>query len=70
MKPAIKICMIGNADSIHVQRWARHFAQRGFDVSLLSFYQPLTEFRAEAGAARVRLTHSRSRRFFAILALE
>ncbi|HXC79638.1 MAG TPA: glycosyltransferase family 4 protein [Candidatus Acidoferrum sp.] len=36
--------MIGNADSIHVQRWSRHFAQRGFDVSLLSFYQPLTAF--------------------------
>jgi glycosyltransferase involved in cell wall biosynthesis len=42
--PAIKICMIGNADSIHVQRWARHFSHRGFEVSLLSFYQPLTEF--------------------------
>jgi L-malate glycosyltransferase len=44
MKPATKICMIGNPDSIHVQRWARHFSQRGFDVSLLSFYQPRTDY--------------------------
>lgn len=44
MKPAIKICMIGNPDSIHVQRWARHFSQRGFEVSLLSYYQPMVEF--------------------------
>lgn len=44
MKPIIKICIIGNPDSIHVQRWARHFSQRGFDVSLLSFYQPRVEF--------------------------
>ncbi len=44
MKPTIKICMIGNPDSIHVQRWARHFSQRGFDVSLLSYYQPRVEF--------------------------
>ena len=36
--------MIGNADSIHVQRWARHFAERGFEVNLLSFYQPVTKF--------------------------
>jgi glycosyltransferase involved in cell wall biosynthesis len=44
MRPAIKVCMIGNADSIHVQRWARHFSQRGFDVSLLSFYEPRVKF--------------------------
>lgn len=60
MKPAIKICMIGNPDSIHVARWARHFSKRGFDVSLLSYYQPRTDFgdgpavhfvRARSGAA-------------------
>jgi L-malate glycosyltransferase len=44
MKPPIKICLIGNPDSIHVQRWALHFAQRGFDVRLLCYYQPRTEF--------------------------
>jgi glycosyltransferase involved in cell wall biosynthesis len=44
MSPAIKVCLIGNPDSIHVQRWARHFAHRGFDVSLLSYYQPRVEF--------------------------
>ena len=54
MKPAIKICMIGNADSIHVQRWARHFSGRGFEVSLLSFYQPLTEFEGNPSVHFVR----------------
>jgi Glycosyltransferase len=44
MKSPIKICMIGNPDSIHVQRWARHFSQRGFEVSLLSYRQPMVEF--------------------------
>lgn len=44
MKPKIKICIIANPDSIHVQRWARHFSQRGLDVSLLSFYQPTVDF--------------------------
>jgi len=62
VKPAIKICMIGNADSIHVQRWARHFAQRGFDVSLLSFYQPLTEFDGNPSVHFVRPRTSGVRR--------
>jgi len=44
MKSIIKICIIGNPDSIHVQRWARHFAQRGFEVSLLTYHQPRMEF--------------------------
>ncbi len=44
MNPAIKICLIGNPDSIHAQRWARHFAERGFTVSLLSYYQPRATF--------------------------
>jgi glycosyltransferase involved in cell wall biosynthesis len=46
--------MIGNPDSIHVQRWARHFSQRGFDVSLLSYYQPRVEFRGNPTAHFVR----------------
>ena len=46
--------MIGNADSIHVQRWARHFAGKGFDVSLLSFYQPLTRFNGNPSVHFVR----------------
>jgi glycosyltransferase involved in cell wall biosynthesis len=57
MNPTIKICMIGNADSIHVQRWARHFAERGFEVSLLSFYQPVTKFN---GNPRVHFVHARA----------
>jgi glycosyltransferase involved in cell wall biosynthesis len=43
MKRTPKICLISNPDSIHVRRWARHFSEREFDVSLLSFYQPESE---------------------------
>jgi glycosyltransferase involved in cell wall biosynthesis len=57
MKPTIKICMIGNADSIHVQRWARHFAEKGFEVILLSFYQPVTKF---TGNPSVRFVRARA----------
>ena len=32
----MKICMLGNAQSIHVQRWANYFIQRGKNVFLLS----------------------------------
>ena len=56
MKPTIKLCMIGNPDSIHVQRWARHFSQRGFDVRLLSYYQPRVEF---GGAPAVHFLRAR-----------
>lgn len=35
-----RLCLIGNADSIHVRRWAEHFAARGFDVHIASFYAP------------------------------
>ena len=38
MRP-IRLSIIGNPDSTHVSRWARHFAQQGFDVTVLSFYQ-------------------------------
>jgi glycosyltransferase involved in cell wall biosynthesis len=56
MKPTIKLCMIGNPDSIHVQRWARHFSQRGFDVRLLTYYQPRVEF---GGAPAVHFLRAR-----------
>lgn len=61
MKPAIKICMIGNPDSIHVQRWARHFSQRGFEVILLSYYQPRTQFSGNPAVhfLRARTPHAR-----------
>jgi L-malate glycosyltransferase len=62
MKPPIKICLIGNPDSIHVQRWARHFAHRGFDVRLLSYYQPRTEFSGNPTVHFVRSRTSGGRR--------
>ncbi len=62
MKPPIKICMIANPDSIHVQRWARHFSQRGFDVSLLSYYQPRTDFGGNPAVHFVRARGSGARR--------
>jgi glycosyltransferase involved in cell wall biosynthesis len=62
MSPAIKICLIGNPDSIHVQRWARHFSHRGFDVSLLSYYQPRVEFNGNPSVHFVRARAPGSRR--------
>jgi L-malate glycosyltransferase len=38
-----RLCLIGNPDSIHVRRWAEHFAARGFDVHIVSFYSPQQE---------------------------
>jgi glycosyltransferase involved in cell wall biosynthesis len=62
MKPTTKICLIGNPDSIHVQRWANHFAQRGFEVSLLSYYQPTTTFNGNPSVHFVRSRASGPRR--------
>src|SRR5438034_8905208 len=62
MKPALRICLIGNADSIHVQRWARHFSQRGFDVSLLSYYQPRVTFGGNPSVHFVRAREPGARR--------
>jgi glycosyltransferase involved in cell wall biosynthesis len=38
-----RLCFIGNPDSIHVRRWSMHFAKRGFDVHILSFYSAVGE---------------------------
>jgi len=54
MSPPIKICLIGNPDSIHVERWARHFSQRGFQISLLSYYQPKVTFNGNPSVHFVR----------------
>jgi len=32
----MKICMLSNAESVHAQRWAKAFAERGHEVHLLS----------------------------------
>lgn len=34
----MRLCYIANPHSIHVQRWLEYFAQRGYDVHLLSIY--------------------------------
>jgi glycosyltransferase involved in cell wall biosynthesis len=33
----VKICYLANAGSIHTQRWARHFSDRGHQVTVVSF---------------------------------
>ena len=33
----MKICYLANSASIHTQRWARHFAQRSCEVTVISF---------------------------------
>ena len=32
----MKICLVGNSNSIHLQRWSRWFVQRGHDVHLIT----------------------------------
>lgn len=32
----LKICFIGNSDSIHLQRWSQWFVNRGYDVHLIT----------------------------------
>ena len=32
----MKICLVGNSNSIHLQRWSRWFVQRGYDVHLIT----------------------------------
>src|SRR5271157_5163855 len=33
----MKICYLANAESIHTRRWARHFSDRGHQVTVVSF---------------------------------
>lgn len=33
----MKICYLANSQSIHTQRWARHFKDRGYQVTVISF---------------------------------
>ncbi len=33
----MKICYLANAQSIHTQRWAKHFQKRGHEVTIISF---------------------------------
>lgn len=32
----MKICLLGNAASIHIQRWTAYFAQRGYELHIIS----------------------------------
>ena len=36
----MRICYLANASSIHTQRWAKYFAERGHEVHVISFEQP------------------------------
>ena len=33
----LRVCYLGNAQSIHTQRWARHFSRIGWEVCVISF---------------------------------
>jgi len=35
-----RLCVIGNPDSVHVRRWAEHFAAHEFDVHIITYYPP------------------------------
>ena len=36
----MRVCYLANASSIHTQRWAKYFAERGHEVHVISFEQP------------------------------
>jgi hypothetical protein len=33
----LKICHLANGQSVHVQKWVRFFAEKGYDVYLATF---------------------------------
>lgn len=37
----MKICYLAPANSVHTMKWARHFVERGYKVSLISFDNPV-----------------------------
>src|SRR5258708_32669943 len=39
----MNICYLANVQSIHTQRWARHFARRGCEVTVVSFQSGVIE---------------------------
>ncbi|MDP2948433.1 MAG: glycosyltransferase, partial [Chloroflexota bacterium] len=51
----MRLCFVGDPDSIHVQRWAGYFAGRGHEVHLVSFYPP----RAPLEGVRTHALYSR-----------
>ncbi len=36
-KKFLKICLLADASSVHVQKWATFFSQKGYDVHIISF---------------------------------
>ena len=36
----MRICYVANAQSVHIQSWAKYFAENGHDVHLISFLPP------------------------------
>lgn len=39
----MKICFVAPADSAHTQKWCRWFAERGYEVHVVSFHRAMTE---------------------------
>jgi len=37
----MKICLLAQADCVHTMKWAKYFAERGYEVSLISFSEPV-----------------------------
>lgn len=54
----MRICYLGNANSVHVQRWASHFAGKRHEVHILSAREPSIELKRvqvhRVGATRLK----------------
>ena len=40
-KRTLRLCVVGDLDGIHTQRWLRYFVERGHDVHAISYYLPI-----------------------------
>jgi glycosyltransferase involved in cell wall biosynthesis len=40
--PSLRLCVLGDLESIHTRRWLQPFIQRGHDVHFISYYRPKT----------------------------
>jgi glycosyltransferase involved in cell wall biosynthesis len=60
----MKICYLANAQSIHTQRWAKHFTTRGHDVAVISF-----QFGDIEGVRTISLSSAASLSYLSIVRL-
>lgn len=72
-RPPLRLCVLGDLESIHTRRWMQPFVERGHDVHALSYYPPSSPIEgvtvhaltAGSGAARKAGAPARTRKTMA-----